>query len=179
MFINFLNQNNLTILNGHTKGDAGGELTYVSNVGTSVIDYCVANDSAIPLIQNFEVLDWTESDHFPIMTHLIEIINLKKQSPTYAVLCWKNEKNKKFRSQLETAMHKMKESSIENLTNTVAEVAAACEMIAQKPYQRRSNLKAKWFDDDCRSAKKDMKSKLRRLKKTATSPHYISLQRSI
>lgn len=44
-FMEFCNDMGLVVLNGVTKGDEKGELTYISTVGQSVNDFCcISND---------------------------------------------------------------------------------------------------------------------------------------
>jgi len=61
-----LEPTNFRIINGCTRGDLNGELTYVCHNGGSVIDLCVINDKLIDTVENFRVLDMNFSKHFPI-----------------------------------------------------------------------------------------------------------------
>ncbi|RZF32660.1 hypothetical protein LSTR_LSTR004088 [Laodelphax striatellus] len=53
--ITLLNELNMIILNGRTKGDNQGEFTYVGGQGSSVIDVCAASCSSLQLISDFKV----------------------------------------------------------------------------------------------------------------------------
>jgi len=69
----------LEIGNGALAGDRHGEVTFISsaNGGSSVIDLLLFTPSSSCLIQKFQVLNISHSDHFPILTTL----NLNLQIP--------------------------------------------------------------------------------------------------
>ncbi|XP_075163988.1 uncharacterized protein LOC142236632 [Haematobia irritans] len=70
-YIDFCNEQNLIILNGQTKGDDQGNLTYVSNVGTSVNDICAVDINILQYVEDFHVEEKIWSDHLPISLSLL------------------------------------------------------------------------------------------------------------
>ena len=65
---------NVHILNGRTVGDRTGNLTCFTANGSSVVDYTLASSSLFPLISHFEVGDYDEYTHLPLLLR-IEILN--------------------------------------------------------------------------------------------------------
>ena len=65
---------NVHILNGRTAGDREGTLTCFTANGSSVVDYTLASSSLFPLISHFEVGDYDEYTHLPLLLR-IEILN--------------------------------------------------------------------------------------------------------
>ena len=54
------------ILNGRVCQDREGHITCVSGNGSSVVDYCIASSELFPFIADFEVLNNSKSNHFPL-----------------------------------------------------------------------------------------------------------------
>ena len=64
---------NLMILNGRSVGDPLGSFTYFDpNIGSSLIDYTICNQTSYSILKNFMVLPQNElSDHCKIITELV------------------------------------------------------------------------------------------------------------
>ena len=61
----------LRILNGRTRGDHSGSITFFSSRGFSVNDYCLINRQYLNDVISFTVCDFNEySDHAPILVEL-------------------------------------------------------------------------------------------------------------
>ena len=54
------------ILNGRGFQDREGPITCISGNGFSVVDYCIASSDLFQFVVNFQVLDNSNSDHFPL-----------------------------------------------------------------------------------------------------------------
>lgn len=67
MLLSFLEDFNLLLLNGRTKGDSLGEFTYISSQGSSVIDLCVVSADLLDYVLDFQVASIPFSDHMPIV----------------------------------------------------------------------------------------------------------------
>lgn len=63
----------LLILNGRILGDTGGEFTYVSQRGASVIDLCCVSLELLNAVRSFSVIPEHFSDHMPV---LIKVLNV-------------------------------------------------------------------------------------------------------
>jgi len=94
-FFNTCAKNSLLILNGKTKGDEAGKLTYSSTIGSSVIEYGIINPSLLQHTESFEILDWHESDHFPLKCTTGQTLT-PTTSETYKVIKWDNTRKKQF-----------------------------------------------------------------------------------
>ena len=54
------------ILNGRSPGDTEGEITCTANDGYSIVDYSIVSINLFQSVSKFEVLDRSESVHFPL-----------------------------------------------------------------------------------------------------------------
>ncbi|XP_067133252.1 uncharacterized protein [Centruroides vittatus] len=64
--LEFVQDNNLYMLNGRLPSDCPAEYTYLSSLGKSVIDYIICSETALNMIKEFRVLNIDMSDHFPV-----------------------------------------------------------------------------------------------------------------
>lgn len=58
------------VLNGRCEGDECGEMTFVSQQGSSIVDYILVDTNLFCKLQIFQVLNTDLSMHFPIVTEL-------------------------------------------------------------------------------------------------------------
>src|SRR5262249_55728887 len=69
--IEFLTLNNFCVLNGSSVSDEGGNFTFISHQGCSVVDYAVVtHEFSATFMHDFEVLSSPLSDHMPIQVSL-------------------------------------------------------------------------------------------------------------
>ena len=61
---------NVHVLNGRCNGDKQGEMTYVSKVGSSVVDYIIVDTDIFCEVRSFTVLNIDVATHFPIVATL-------------------------------------------------------------------------------------------------------------
>ena len=70
------------ILNGRSPGDTEGEITCTANDGYSLVEYFTASSNLFQSVSKFEVLDRSESVHFPLSCcltfHISEQTDIKK-----------------------------------------------------------------------------------------------------
>lgn len=76
-FVEFCEDNGLVILNGRTKGDEEGHLTYVNTNGSSVNDLAAISSHGLGMVRKFEVEEKIWSDHFPLKIE-IEVTQSQK-----------------------------------------------------------------------------------------------------
>lgn len=69
-FMEFVNDMGMIVLNGRMNGDLDGELTFLGNMGESVIDYACVTWNILNDIESFEVLSSCYSDHMPIVLNM-------------------------------------------------------------------------------------------------------------
>jgi exonuclease III len=72
--IDFCEKNGLEILNGKYGSDAGGEFTFVNQLGSSVIDYVLASDGIICNVMDFKVGVEIISSHMPLLVEFENIM---------------------------------------------------------------------------------------------------------
>ena len=96
----------LRILNGRTKGDSFGKITYHSPIGISTVDYVIVSHNFMNLVENFIVKQPTIfSDHsqitcwFRISQTVLSPVNSKPQIKTHNLpkqFIWEQNSNEKF-----------------------------------------------------------------------------------
>ena len=69
--INYCKQFQIHMLNGRSPHDQSGEYTCCSATGQSVVDYILVSSCLFDKITNFIIGTRDESDHFPIICHLL------------------------------------------------------------------------------------------------------------
>ncbi|UYV64118.1 hypothetical protein LAZ67_2006615 [Cordylochernes scorpioides] len=65
--LDFLEDNSLTIVNGRSRGDKDGDFTYISERGSSTIDYCILSQGSLQILLDFKFDDQLYSDHHPLV----------------------------------------------------------------------------------------------------------------
>jgi hypothetical protein len=119
---NLINKKSLITLNGRSQSDAYGNFTHTSrlknktdkNISTAtVIDLCICNINTLYNFNDFEVLNWTESDHFPILIKQMTAsadFNSKNTIERKTVFKWNKEKFEDFRCHLQRKLNLSKEN---------------------------------------------------------------------
>lgn len=184
IFMELIAQSNLSIQNGRTLGDMFGEFTHVGYNGASTVDYFLTSD---PLTsQNFtlKVEQLTEySDHKPLLLTLLNkgmhIPKLKDLHHDEAPeqFKWTNDSKDMFigaqcssdiQDQITalTCISTMDHNDVINLNQkTIDIIHQVADMSLVKKKKTNSNFKNKnkWFDKECRQAKRLMNASLRHL----------------
>lgn len=168
---------NLHILNGAFGNDHPAELTYLSGLRMSQIDYLVISTNSIPLIEDIEVSPKLWSDHLPVSLSMKapcpQIRNTKFYKPelspeggTYCRIKWSLEKDSELRNLYATdCMQTFKKLLIHS-----AETSNLVVTFQKLTYVLKQHLNAKtrsssqwhyltskgWFDRDCVTAKKTL-----------------------
>ncbi|XP_023225885.1 uncharacterized protein LOC111626658 [Centruroides sculpturatus] len=68
--LEFIDNNQLIILNGRMRGDTPAEITFVSPSGKSIVDYIICSEEMINCCNYLKVLENDIADHFPIQLEL-------------------------------------------------------------------------------------------------------------
>ncbi|UYV76240.1 F13A1 [Cordylochernes scorpioides] len=71
IFIDFLDKNHLTIINGRSINDKSGKFTFISGRGSSVLDLAIVSPAVLEHIADFEIGCMPYSDHLPIILKFI------------------------------------------------------------------------------------------------------------
>ncbi|UYV65298.1 hypothetical protein LAZ67_3003857 [Cordylochernes scorpioides] len=68
--ISFTDSNSITIANGRTKGDTHGSFTFISERGSSVLDYFMYTHGLTQIISDMWIEELSYSDHLPIVLQI-------------------------------------------------------------------------------------------------------------
>lgn len=152
-FIQLCDDYNMLILNGITKGDKEGDLTYISTLGDSVNDLCAVSKEVLERIVEFRVEDKVWSDHFPILVR----INIGSYSQTeekmslLPKLIWKENNKNNYQRRLNINLEVIQET-------TQSCLEAICKAISRSYPTQYSNkptfqAKQKWYNNTCNKAR--------------------------
>lgn len=172
-----MEENDLILLNGRSKNDSPAQFTYVSNLGTSVIDLVWCNFSCIEKINNFRVTSIpTRSDHLPVMLTLKLISGTPKISNKILKLVWHENSLSEYRSLINLQLLNGDfptdiDESYELLKQSIYSTANQLGMERSFDVSRVRRGKP-WFDGECRNLRKELRNKFKNIKK-------MSIQRSL
>ncbi|UYV78970.1 hypothetical protein LAZ67_17000525 [Cordylochernes scorpioides] len=168
IFIDFLDKNHLTIINGRSINDKSGKFTFISGRGSSVLDLAIVSPAVLEHIADFEIGCMPYSDHLPIILKFIGPNNKTEN-------CYMEPKAKiKFSwsvDKIPTYIETLKELTPEHLADSTIDTQAedftgliqtAMLRSGTRMEAKTKNIKSKpWFDKDCYLAKKEMKQNLK------------------
>ena len=161
--VNLCNSNNLSILNGRTRGDMFGKFTCYKSNGSSVIDYAIVSSDFMKQVTYFSVLPLSVySCHCPtsfaFKTKAFQIDkgcnNFLLQKPSHFI--WNNEKKNLYKSILNERQTRLKcdtiidqitqngfsPSSIDDAVTSVTEVLhhAVTKCFALRKYRIKKKI---------------------------------------
>lgn len=161
------------ILNGRTNSDPFGEFTFVSHLGSSVVDYGIISLQAASQIKDFRVLETSESDHFPI-----EIELLHSETPRHPTIIyeskpyikWNNQNSKNFSQKCKTEWVNSEKNpttcTLDKIRGLIYKCAEECGMLFRPTRRRNKKIYCVWFDKECQHLKRIMLQKLRIFRKS-------------
>ena len=180
-FIEMLETNDLVILNGRTLGDIFGEFTCYKHNGCSAVDYICVSPLIYHKVSKFEVKNLSHiSDHCPISTTINIGLHSKLLSDPQsfkfedAPMGYKWSKTdtdnsvKKFTEAqknpvIQSMINTLHTKSVENKEDVEfmnSELIRLYQKIASLSLKRKKNRvmknKNKWYDYDCKLAKKKL-----------------------
>ncbi|UYV74155.1 hypothetical protein LAZ67_11002260 [Cordylochernes scorpioides] len=164
-FIDRLDNNTLTILNGRTRGDRSGNYTYNSARGSSVVDYCIVSHGLLGYVHDLYIEGLPHSDHLPLIIKMDMSWGPKQvTNPTSRVkkkYIWLPERVTLFVEDLGGA-YGFWNNSIENIMNNMVNQikSAMVQNGMQIEIKANNSLSKPWFDHECYIAKKIMKATL-------------------
>lgn len=152
-FIQLCDNYNMLILNGITKGDEDGKLTYITALGESVNDICAVSKEILGKIEEFRVEDKVWSDHFPILTK----INIEPTSRTgekmslLPKLIWKDEEKDNYQRKINESIRNIAGVNHINLNdiNQIIVKSASKLINHKKPFEPKN----KWYNKNCNNAR--------------------------
>jgi hypothetical protein len=178
---------NLVIGNGYLDGDREGKITCINkaNGGMSVVDLLLVTPEILPEIIKFEILDWTDSDHFPLLLTLKTEYN-NKQSKIYPVSTKGRMVIPTTDPQLHLFTTTLNSKLPEICTLVDADAAGAalhvafkqsCQSLGLLKFPKPMVDLPKWFDGDCKTAKWKKNIALRNLRQNYDPTYTLDLAR--
>ena len=179
-FLEFVKANGLVILNGRTLGDILGEYTCIQYNGCSLVDYVSVSGDILDDVQSLKVGKTSYiSDHRPItltigldcIAKLIKQDNLpsyenaplgfqwKNSNPNSALEFKKAQSNDSITSQLRDLSNRtLKSGDDVKLMNDdlISLYESICDLSLTRKKTYAGSNKKKWFDWDCRKAKRKL-----------------------
>ncbi|UYV79224.1 EPM2AIP1, partial [Cordylochernes scorpioides] len=165
--ISFTDSNSITIANGRTKGDTHGSFTFISERGSSVLDYFMYTHGLTQIISDMWIEELSYSDRLPIVLQINTGYEAIKSS-------YKNEiLTRKFiwtKENVEMLKHNLSDIEVGNETDINTETVNFTKQIYTamesaniiKFAKRRHQLSKPWYDKDCYIMKKTTKVSLQR-----------------
>ncbi|UYV76621.1 SETMAR [Cordylochernes scorpioides] len=157
--------------NGRSRGDKDGDFTYISERGSSTIDYCILSQGSLQILLDFKVDDQLYSDHHPlVLTIKGQNFNEKKtKREDYNITRyrWSADGLAMFKMKLEELREKNIPAS-DDLVYTFNQRILEAMSSAKITYSIKGGpRKSKpWFDKDCYDMKKLAKESLKKYRKT-------------
>lgn len=188
--LEFCNIFDCFLLNGLVKGNCDDGCTFLSDRGSSVVDYFVLSFDLFSQVERMglEILNAVDSDHLPvelsIAMNIYDSISLHESSActrkgeTVEKLVWQKEKESEFleRMRLNDNAQKLNsaltgiEANVDNAVMHFKDFVKSAASCMIKKYTVSNNVRKEvWFDNDCKVAKTECKKKLRKFRRSRTS----------
>jgi len=172
----------LCIVNGISEKSFSGDYTYVSNTGSSVIDYFLVSHKLVKQCMSLSVTRMVESKHMPVeLTFAVEnsdiAFNLHTKKCSYKRYVWDEEKtldfyialhSDKVKTCFEEAMslvHIDIDLALERFNEGLKSAGACMTRKIKVGSHQQSRL---WFDLECRESRKALRGKLDKFHKSHT-----------
>lgn len=170
-WLEFCENMDLIVLNGRTKGDREGELTFLGAMGASVNDLCCVSFSMLSVIENFVVLDEVFSDHCPISLNFKlydKVVSEISTIPLLPKLIWTQKDNLKYKGRLNDELNKIvnlngdPQKSLITLLDCIKRAASVNNNTSYKPLCK----KQEWYDWQCFEERRKLLKLLKVYRKT-------------
>ncbi|UYV61997.1 hypothetical protein LAZ67_1007380 [Cordylochernes scorpioides] len=165
--ISFTESNSITIANGRTKGDTNGSFTFISERGSSVLDYFMYTHGLTQSISDMWIEELSYSDHLPTVLQINTGYEAIKSSYNNEILTrkfiWTKENVGMLKhnlSDIEDGNETDINTKTVNFTKQIYTAMESADII--KFAKRRHQLSKPWYDKDCYIMKKTTKVSLQR-----------------
>ncbi|CAB0008981.1 unnamed protein product, partial [Nesidiocoris tenuis] len=181
LFLECLEEFGLVILNGRTRGDSEGELTFVSHLGSSTNDYVAVTAAMVDWGINLVVGNQIFSDHMPLEFTLrsgeqeMDALRSKKRH----TLKWKEQFARRYRDKLSKLASEIQPEGmaegelVSQLSIQIRNAVNALEGEDGKSKPGKVGVKP-WFDWDCFRLRKEALGFLNMTRRT--SSHFARSQ---
>lgn len=161
-YMNFLEENNLLLLNGRSNDDIEGEFTYISTCGVSVNDLCAISYGMLDMYSSFKVPTKSWSDHMPLVLELkYEVPNTNFKSDTHICPILKYASKIRYAQAVSSKITDLEIANENiNLESLVTVIRNSCD-------QRKGFIRFKqpWYNFNCHNAKRKMDKCMKALRK--------------
>ncbi|UYV62176.1 hypothetical protein LAZ67_1008122 [Cordylochernes scorpioides] len=169
--LEFLEDNSLTIINGRSTGDREGDFTYVSERGSSTIDYCIVSQGILEKISDFRIETQMYSDHLPLILKITvqNTYENKSKVEEYGVTRyrWTADGINTFKQELKE-LQVVKISNLDSSVNTFTQRITEAMSTSGIMYLTKGapGQSKPWFDKNCYEMKKLTKESLKEYRRT-------------
>lgn len=164
-FLAFIEELGLGMMNGNKQRDEEGEMTFIGEKGSSVIDYAICNADAWEEVHKMKIGNRTESDHRPIEVTLGKTIIRRKlqEEGRREIEDWSEKGSREYKQKLKERVESTNGAK-EELEELVKEIRKA---IPKKRIKRREMVPGRrtWWDKECRESKTKLNKALREMSK--------------
>lgn len=152
--LQFCTDNNLLILNGRTRGDEEGALTFISSLGESVNDICAISQELLYCVEEFYIDSKTWSDHLPInlKIKLADAVPNAKELNLLPKLHWKNDQKESYQQKLNENIENLLSRNLEPSLNDLCNVIKK-STINPLPPRKTFTPKHNWYNSNCNKAR--------------------------
>lgn len=157
MLLEYAEIEEMLIVNGRSISDMKGSFTLANARGSSVIDLVLISDKVVDKCSDFKILDMIHSSHFPCQLSFFLRCE-EKQLQQKRKLIWKTDAVEDYCKEIKKELGVGKEISYTELLSTIETAASRTKMVI-KP--RNENQTNKWYDNECKEAKKLTLSRLK------------------
>ncbi|XP_023221009.1 uncharacterized protein LOC111622819 [Centruroides sculpturatus] len=184
-FLCWLIEHDFILLNGRTKGDFPGELTFLSKVGSSVIDFIVVSQNLVHKVESLCVGSLSSSDHFPVELQLSagnRFSFVDGLCPTKTRYVWNDSKVELFGDAVSLSFRNINfdSVSVDDLYGII--LSELCSILRRlnvliecvEPYRR---IRPPWFDRSCYIQKRARNIALGRSNSQADLASFLNLKR--
>lgn len=161
-YLEFCDNNGQIVLNGRSVSDKDGEYSFISSVGSSVIDLCSVSVNCLEYVRDFKVCSYVGSDHLPIQLDLNINFKVVEENaeicPLLPKLLWTNMDDKYFKSNLNIQLNKRGivntvQSRVDKITLAI-KAASYCNSGPSSNGTKKGTVgKKPWFDRECELAR--------------------------
>lgn len=143
-------------MNGNTKGDEEGEVTYIGGRGETVIDYMIGDNQAREKVKSMEVGDRIDSDLLPIIIEIESKRWERKEERKVKKVArgdWSREGKERFRRGIRWEEESDKEIN-EEVEDRLNEIRRMVEEEESNTGRERKKRKG-WWDEEAKGKKKE------------------------
>ena len=168
------------VANGNVAGDEEGEFTYVGARGATVIDYVILSTESVGEVDRFEVGDRIESDHQPLCLYLkggTISRRSREDRKKRKVIKWEEESIRKFKEG--TREMKYEKEELQDAWKELEDKVRGCLDTREVVWKGKELGKHEWWDKQCRSEKRKVRSSYRRWRKGKIArEEYLEMKKS-